>query len=102
MTIDAGNIAGSIASVLFIAAQLPMLAKAIKTKDLESYSVPHLILGNVGNVLYWAYVLSLPPGPIYFLHLFFTLSTAVMLLCWLKWERKSAKYNNPPTPSRDF
>ena len=49
-----------------------MLLKAFTTHDLRSYSLTHIALSNVGNLIHWVYVASLPVGPIWFLHGFFT------------------------------
>lgn len=86
-------IAGSISSLIFATGTLNMLIKAWRTKDVHSYSVVQLILNNVGNVVHWLYISSLPFGPIWFLHGFFTLSTAMMLLWyWMYHYRpKTAK-----------
>ncbi len=73
-------IAGSIAGFIFAAASFKMLVKAWRTKDLRSYSLGQIVLNNVGNLFYWLYVISLPPGPIYFMHAFFTLASLLMLV----------------------
>lgn len=81
-------IAGSISSLIFATGTLNMLVKAWRTKDVHSYSVMQLALNNVGNLVHWLYISSLPLGPIWFLHGFFTLSTALMLLWyWLYHSR---------------
>ena len=80
-------VAGSISSLLFISANIPMLVKAYKTKNLRSYSLGNIALINVGNVLYWLYISNFPPGPIWLLHSFYTLSSAVMLVWYLRYER---------------
>jgi uncharacterized protein with PQ loop repeat len=80
-------IAGVASSAIFIASNLPMLIKAFRTKDLASYSLGHITLSNLGNLIYWLYVLALPVGPIWFLHGFFTVSTALMLLFYLRYEK---------------
>jgi hypothetical protein len=72
-------VAGSIAGLIFAAASWKMLVKAWRTKDLRSYSLGQMVLNNVGNLFYWLYVLSLPFGPIYFMHGFFTLVSLLML-----------------------
>jgi uncharacterized protein with PQ loop repeat len=84
--------AGFMSSVIFITSNLPMLFKAFKTKDLKSYSPIHIILSNVGNFLYWLYVISLPVGPIWFLHGFFTLSTLLMLAFYLRYESRLGRF----------
>lgn len=42
-------------------------------------------MANVGNVVYAVYVLSLPFGPIWFLHAFNQASTAAMLVWYLRY-----------------
>ncbi|MCI0710605.1 MAG: hypothetical protein L0154_10635 [Chloroflexi bacterium] len=74
-------IAGSISSLIFISGTLSMLVKAYRTRDMNSYSIVTLALNNIGNLIYWVYILSLPFGPIYLLHGFYTFTTAFML-CW--------------------
>ena len=58
------------ATNLFAASALPMLGKAARTKDLASYSRGHLVLANVGNLIYSLYVFHPPAGPIWLLHTF--------------------------------
>lgn len=81
-------LAGFTSSVIFISGNFPMLFKAFKTKDMHSYSMGQLILGNLGNTVYWLYVSSLPFGPIWFLQGFFSTTSALMLLCYLRYEKK--------------
>ena len=83
-TLDAPVVAGMISTVLFVGSYLPMLVKAFRTRDLSSYSRGNLVLANVGNAVYTVYVASLPLGPIWFLHSFYVLSTALMLLWHLR------------------
>jgi hypothetical protein len=64
-------VAGSVAGLIFAAASWNMLVKAWRTKDLRSYSLGQIVLNNVGNLIYWLYVISLPFGPIYFMQAFF-------------------------------
>jgi hypothetical protein len=78
--------AGSISSILFISANVPMLVKAYRTRNLRSYSLSNIVLVNVGNVLYWLYIVGLPPGPIWALHSFYTLASALMLAWYLRYE----------------
>ena len=77
--------AGSIASLLFIAANIPMLVKAFKTKNLRSYSLSNMVLVNLGNGLYWLYISSFPLGPIWLLHSFYTVTMALMLVWYLRY-----------------
>jgi uncharacterized protein with PQ loop repeat len=78
--------AGSISSIVFVSSSLPMVVKAVRTRDMRSYSPANIILANVGNLLYWIYVLGLPVGPVWFLHGFNTLVSLVMLLLYLHHE----------------
>jgi uncharacterized protein with PQ loop repeat len=81
-------LAGMISSTIFAASQIPMLIRAFRTKDLQSYSPINLILANLGNMCHWLYVVSLPFGPIWFLHGFYTIVTALMLLWYVQHERR--------------
>ena len=80
------TIAGFISTVLFALGTLPMLTKAFRTKNLASYSFGNILLSNVGNLIYSVYVFDLPPGPIWFLYAYNLLSTALMLVWYLKYE----------------
>ena len=81
---DLALLAGTVSTALFVTSYLPMLVKAFRTRDLSSYSRGNLVLANVGNAVYTVYVASLPLGPIWFLHTFYVLSTALMLLWHLR------------------
>jgi uncharacterized protein with PQ loop repeat len=78
------TLAGTVASLVFALATLPMLGKALRSRDLTSYSTGNLVLANVGNAIYSVYVFHLPPGPIWFLHGFYLLSSGLMLF----WSRR--------------
>ena len=82
---DLALLAGTVSTALFVTSYLPMLVKAFRTRDLSSYSRGNLVLANVGNAVYTVYVASLPLGPIWFLHSFYVLSTALMLLWHLRY-----------------
>ena len=77
-------IAGMLSTVLFAAGNVPMLVKAFKTRDLRSYSLSQIALSNVGNVIHWVHILGLPAGPLWFLHGFYTISMALMLIWYLR------------------
>lgn len=79
-------IAGTISTTIFALSTLPMLAKAFHSKSLASYSLGNLLLINVGNTIYSVYVFSLPAGPIWVLHSFYILTSAVMLVWFLRYE----------------
>lgn len=87
MALSVPMLAGMISTTLFVLSYLPMLVKAVRTKDLTSYSLGNLVLANVGNAVHSVYVYSLPIGPIWFLHTFYLASTAAMLV----WHRRYAR-----------
>jgi hypothetical protein len=79
-------LAGSISTALFVVSALPMLYKAARTRALGSDSLGNLLLANVGNGFYAIYVFSMPVGPIWALHSFYMLSSALMLVWYLRYE----------------
>ena len=87
------TLAGIISTSIFTLSHIPMLIRAFRTRDLHSYSAANLILANLGNAFHWLYIANLPFGPIWFLHSFYTLVSAVMLFWYLH-------YHHPA--SRDF
>jgi uncharacterized protein with PQ loop repeat len=92
MTInDLPLVAGSASTVIFVISYMPMLVKAVRTKDLSSYSPTQLVLTNFGNVLYSAYVFSLPLGPIWALHSFYLVATALMLAWYFRYTRGAGR-----------
>lgn len=97
---DLGLLAGSVSTVLFVVAYLPMLAKAGRTRDLTSYSPANLIIANVGNGIYSVYVFTLPVGPIWILHSFYVGSTALMLYWWWRHHGRRRRRGHPAHPAR--
>lgn len=84
------TLAGIASTVIFAASTLPMLVKAYRSRDLRSYSLGNIVLANVGNSVHSIYVYSLPPGPVWLLHSFYLVSTALMLGWYLRYGlRKS-------------
>jgi hypothetical protein len=79
-------LAGYASTMLFTSSKIPMLMKVVRTRDMHSYSLGHLSLSNLGNLIYWLYVVSLPPGPIWFLQAFFTAADVLMLLSFVRHE----------------
>lgn len=73
-------LAGITSTVIFAASALPMLVKAWRTRDLASYSRGNIVLSNVGNAVHSIYVFALPAGPIWLLHSFYVVSSALMLI----------------------
>jgi hypothetical protein len=86
MTDNLPTLAGTASTILFVLSALPMLTKAIRTKDLASYSLGNIATANAGNLVYSVYVFALPPGPIWLLHSFYLVSTALMLIWYLRYE----------------
>jgi len=72
-------LAGLASTTLFVVSYLPMLYRALRTKDLRSYSRASLVFANIGNVVQAIYIYSLPVGPIWFLHGFYLAASALML-----------------------
>lgn len=93
--------AGSFSSLIFIFANITMLAKVWRTKDVDSFSLTMVVLNNVGNIVYWLYVSSLPIGPIWFTHTFYTVST-LMLLAWCLKYRGKRDYFRKDNARRDY
>ncbi len=81
-------IAGTISTTIFAFSTLPMLLKAFRTKDLKSYSLGNILLANVGNAIHSVYVFNLPLGPIWLLHAFYLVTTGLMLVWYLRYERQ--------------
>ncbi|GAB3811365.1 hypothetical protein GCM10028820_02470 [Tessaracoccus terricola] len=90
MGIDVALLAGTVSSVIFAVSVLPMVLKAVRTHDLSSYSPGNLALANVGNLVHSVYVFSLPAGPIWVLHSFYLVTTALMLVLYLTQPRPSS------------
>ena len=88
-------IAGSISSLLFISSNIPMLVKAFKTKNMNSYSLSNMVLTNIGNLIYWLYVSSLPFGPIWLMHSFYTVASILMLVWYVRYEFSHRTRNLP-------
>lgn len=89
MDVSVPILAGAASTAIFAASTLPMLYKAGKTKDLGSYSLGNILLSNIGNLIHSVYIFSLPAGPIWLLHTFYLVTTALMLVWYLKYERSS-------------
>ena len=72
-------LAGMVSTAVFVGSVLPMLHKALRTRELSSYSFGNIALANLGNVVHSIYVFNLPPGPIWILHTFYLVSSGLML-----------------------
>ena len=94
-------LAGMTSTVIFAASALPMLVKAWRTRDLTSYSRGNIVLANVGNAVHSVYVFSLPAGPLWLLHSFYIVSSALMLLWSMRYPpRPAAGSRSQPEPAR--
>ncbi len=86
---DVPVLAGMVAAVVFATANLPMVWKAVRTHDVGSYSLGSIAMINGANAVYSLYVFSLPVGPIWLLHSFYLVASAIMLgLCLRQWSRR--------------
>jgi len=90
--------AGTLATIVFAASALPMLGKAVRSRDLRSYSRTNLVLANVGNAVYSIYVFHLPPGPIWLLHTFYVVSSALMLFWSLRYAHRPRRTHRTVDP----
>lgn len=80
-------LAGMVSTAVFAASTLPMLHKAVRTRELSSYSLGNIAMANVGNAVHCIYVFHLPPGPIWVLHTFYVITSALMLYWFLRTQR---------------
>lgn len=96
---DVPLIAGTIATVAFAVSNLPMLRKALRTRDVSSYSLPSMVIINIANAVYSLYVFTLPIGPIWGLHTFYVASCAIMLVLCLRQRRASRPRSRVPVAS---
>ena len=87
---DIPIVAGTVSTVVFAVSNLPMLRKALRTRDVSSYSLSSLVMINAANLVYSLYVFTLPFGPIWGLHTFYVVSCAVMLVLCLRQRRPTA------------
>jgi uncharacterized protein with PQ loop repeat len=88
---DVAIVAGVMSTGLFFMSYLPMLVKAARTRDLSSYSLGNLAITNAGNLVHSVYVFSLPVGPIWFLHTFYLVASALMLVWFMRYRDTSAR-----------
>jgi uncharacterized protein with PQ loop repeat len=98
---DLPVVAGMISTALFVFSMLPMLYKALRTKDLKSYSPGNLALSNAGNAVHSVYVFSLPVGPIWLLHSFYVIAAALMLIWYLRYRHRVGDATDRTTRTDD-
>jgi hypothetical protein len=94
-TLSMPTLAGLTSTVIFAVSTLPMLAKAYHSRDLSSYSFGNIVLANVGNAVHSVYVVSLPPGPIWALHAFYLMSSALMLGWYVRYGLRRQPHRPP-------
>ena len=82
-------LAGTMSTVLFAFSMLPMLRKAARTRDLASYSLSYLAMTNLANAVHSIYVFNLPVGPIWLLHCFYVVASALMLIWFLRYRNSA-------------
>lgn len=83
-------IAGTISTTIFMLSQIPMLLKAVRTRSLHSYSLTNILMSTGANLIHWCYISTLPFGPIWFLHSFSSISAALMLIWYLRYEKRGS------------
>lgn len=88
-------LAGMVSTALFAVSYLPMLLKALRTRDLDSYSLGYLTLSNVANGVHSVYVFSLPPGPIWLLHCFYAGASVLLLIWYLRFRSTPSGHPAP-------
>ena len=79
-------LAGMVSTAIFAGSVLPMLHKALRSREMSSYSLGNIAMANVGNAVHSVYVLHLPAGPIWILHTFYVVTSALMLYCYLRYR----------------
>jgi hypothetical protein len=84
---EPGVIAGTISTTIFTLSNIPMLLKAARTHNLHSYSYTYIIMNNLANLIHWLYISAMPFGPIWILHGFYTVSSVLILLWYLRYEK---------------
>ena len=99
---DIPILAGTISTVVFAVSNLPMLRKALRTRDVSSYSLTSLVMINAANVAYSLYVFTLPFGPIWALHTFYLVSCAVMLVLFLRQRHPTTAARVDPAKGRAY
>jgi len=82
---------GYLCTSIFMLSRVPMLLKAVRTRDLSSYSLGHLAMSAGANLLFWIYVVGLAFGPVWILQIFFTVTDLTMLTLCVKQRRLEKK-----------
>lgn len=93
-------LAGMVSTIVFAGSMLPMLHKALRTRELSSYSFGNIAMANVGNAVHCVYVFHLPPGPIWVLHTFYVITSALMLHWYLRGRHGGNERPDPATRTK--
>ena len=83
---NTATIAGIASTLIFAGSTLPMVARAVRTRDVSSYSRSHLFMTNAGNAVHSMYIASLPPGPVWLLHGMYSGVSAFMFAAHVRWS----------------
>jgi hypothetical protein len=86
---NGATIAGIASTLIFAVSALPMVLRAVRTREVSSYSRSHLLMTNAGNAVHTVYVASLPPGPVWLLHCMYSSVAVFMLAAHRRWARPS-------------
>jgi uncharacterized protein with PQ loop repeat len=98
---DIPMIAGTVSTVVFAVSNLPMLRKALRSRDVSSYSLSSMAMINAANIVYSLYVFSLPIGPIWALHTFYLISCAIMLVLCLGQRHAAGRRSDAHLPAEE-
>ena len=63
-----------------------MLWKVYRARNVRSFSWLNVLMVNIGNLLYWFYVINLPFGPIWMLHTFYTVASGILLILYVRFH----------------
>lgn len=94
-------VAGLVSTIIFASSIVPMVAKAVMTRDLTSYSLGNLVLINGGNVVHSLYVFSLPAGPIWLLHSVHVTTSMLMLVWYLRFATPRPRPSSAPSTTTE-
>ena len=79
-------LAATISTVIFAGSMLPMVVKSGSDQGPELVQPGHIVLSNLGNLIHSVYVFHLPAGPVWVLHTFYLVTTALMLVWYLCYQ----------------
>ena len=100
MSFDLPVIAGTLSTFIFFFGTFPMLHKAVTTRNLASYSKEMLVANTVANIIHAVYIFSLPAGPIWVLHTFYLVTTALMLYWYMRYAERPGRPEDGTSQSK--